>query len=133
MLFDSQAYYRYLGEFHRLLFDDMSLEDIFAEIHFSHTERRYVNLYVMRDKDTFFKYFEMQDHYGLTGVFDQVLSALFYQMDHCPIKKEIVAMLGVTRDMIKKPASLFAIKEVTKDLHSFSWYVKKRSLVLRRS
>jgi hypothetical protein len=130
MAFNSQAYYRYLGELRHHLFVDMSLNDIFENINYSHAERRFVNMYLIQDAETFYKYYSKRHHYKLSGVFNQILCAIFHQMDKCPIKYDIAKMLRLKKEMIETPVTSFELKEVTKDLYSFAWYVKKREMSL---
>lgn len=129
--FDQRIYQAYLDKLGKHLFGEISIKKILNGIHYSHRERRFMALYLLKDKETFHTLYENREKLGIEQLFNQVISALFYKVDKCQFKQDLIEKFEIQKEMITSPATIFEVKEVTKDINSFIWYVRKRQLLGR--
>ncbi|ADO59932.1 hypothetical protein PPSC2_28515 (plasmid) [Paenibacillus polymyxa SC2] len=119
---------QYIKELHNHLFENESIDSILRSIRKNHRKRRFMNMYVLKDKETFHYYYVRRNEMGLDGVFNQIVSALFYEEQKLLIKSKFICEMNIKREMISSPALMVEIKEFTKDLQSFVWYATKKVL-----
>lgn len=129
MNYFEEAYIQYIDDLHYHLFEGKTLEEIFAGISESHRKRRFVAMYLLRDPKTFHSYFEKRFDLGLEGIFNQVISALFFEKDKLLIKRKLIAKLELNRGMVRTPVSEHDLRVLTKDLQAFVWHATKQILL----
>jgi hypothetical protein len=128
MRWDQEMFNQYIDELQKHLFNGMTIEEIIEEAkHDHHQARRLMNLYILKDKETFHDFYERREELGIQSIFDQVISALFHQTEKRPVKKEITELLGIRERMIVMRVDGYGIKEFDKDLLTFGMYWRKRA------
>lgn len=126
-----EPYKEYLAELGSHLFANASFEEILQTKKKSHRKKRYVALYLAQDNETFHHYYERRKEFGLEQIYSQLISALLFETEKSPIKREMVKELEVTKDMIDFPCFDYEINEIKKDLNSFQLYLLKRTSKIR--
>jgi hypothetical protein len=128
MRWDQELFNQYIAELQKHLFNGMTIEEIIEEAkHDHHQARRLMNLYILKDKETFHDFYERREELGIQSIFDQVISALFYQTEKRPVKQEITNLLGIREDMIDTRMQGYPLKEFNKDLLTYGMYWRKRA------
>ncbi|KIL38678.1 hypothetical protein SD70_24825 [Gordoniibacillus kamchatkensis] len=127
MEFDQKFFVGYLQELQNHLFPDQLIEDIIAMVDNHHQARRFVAMYLLQDRETFHHYFERRKEFGIGGIVDTVISALFHDTNKKPAKQVLIDLLGISEEMIHTRVEGYAIKEFNKDLNSFLFFWRKRT------
>ncbi|MCM3624323.1 hypothetical protein M4D70_19025 [Brevibacillus borstelensis] len=128
MKWDQELFIQYVAELQEHLFSDMTLEEIIEKAKVDHHRaRRFMNLYILKDKTTFHNFYSRREDLEIQSIFDQVISALFYETEKRPIKQEIIIdLLGIRQEMIQNGVEGYGIKEFDKDLLAYGMYWRKR-------
>lgn len=121
-----EEYKAYLSELSEHLFDDKKISEIIQNTHLSHRKKRFVVLYLARDKETFDSYYAKRKSLGLESIFSQLIAGLLYETDKHVVKRAMVSTLKLTEEMIEQPVEEHEKKEVNKDLNSFLFYLRKQ-------
>ncbi|MBP1309188.1 hypothetical protein JOD82_002208 [Paenibacillus sp. 1182] len=119
---------QYIKELHNHLFENEPIDSILRSIRKNHRKRRFMNMYVLKDKETFHYYYVRRNEMGLDGAYNQIVSALFHEEQKLLIKSKFIYEMSIKREMISSPVLIVEIKEFTKDLQSFVWYATKKVL-----
>lgn len=128
MNIDQSIFENYLIELKNHLFEGMSLDNILAKVHNNYRARRYVAVYLLKDKYTFHDLYLMRFDFRLNDIFDTVLSAIFSQSDEKTLlKQELIEKLDLCNEMIDLKVEGYPIREFWKDVNSFLMYQRKRS------
>lgn len=129
MNYNEQAYLEYIDELRYHLFGGKTLEEIFIDIADNHRKKRFAAMYLLRDPETFHAYYERRDELGLSDLFNEIISTLFYHKEKLLIKRKFISRLNVNMDMITSPVPESELKVLTKDLQSFVWHATKAILM----
>ncbi|MFF2531240.1 hypothetical protein ACFVS2_20270 [Brevibacillus sp. NPDC058079] len=124
-----ELFNQYIDKMRNNLFMDTTLEDLFGSIASNHRVKRFVALYLLKDKETFHGYFMKRHEFGLEGVFNQTISALYFESEKLVIKNMFISELSISKAMMSSPATIVEAKETTKDLQAFVWYATKEILL----
>jgi hypothetical protein len=128
MRWDQEMFNQYIEELQNHLFNGMKIEEIIeAAKNDHHQARRLLNLYILKDKETFCDFYARRVELGIQSRFDQVISALFHQTERRPIKQEIIDLLGIQIEMMKNKVEGYGIREFDKDLSAYLMYWRKRA------
>lgn len=124
----SKGYNDYLLELRHHLFADASVEEIMRNIHKSHRSKRFIALYLAKDKKTFDHYYEKRKELGLESIFNQLISALLHETDKNLMRKFKVKELGINKEMISFPCSNHERDQIRKDFNSIMLYLFKKKM-----
>ncbi|MCM2999989.1 hypothetical protein M3647_21165 [Paenibacillus cellulositrophicus] len=127
MEFDQEAFGEYLEEMWAHLFGNRSLSQIIVEINNSHRARRFFAMYLIKNRETFHTYYQMRAQFGISSIFDTIISALFYEREKKPVKQKLIDLLHIEKDMADQQVEGYPLKEFEKDLNSFLSYWRKRT------
>lgn len=127
MIWDQELFIVYLAELREHLFEKLAIGEI-IELAKSdnYRARRFMNLYIIKDKATFQDWYSKRAELGIQCILDQVISTLFHESWIMPVKKEIIDLLGIRKDMIVHRVVGYQVKEFEKDLLAYIMYWRKR-------
>lgn len=127
MEFDQGAFEDYLEKMWIHLFGNSSLSQIIIEINNSHRARRFFTMYLIKNRETFYSYYQMRAKLGISSIFDTIISALFYEREKKPLKRELIDLLQINLDMADQRIDGYPLEEFDKDLNTFIAYWRKRT------
>jgi hypothetical protein len=119
---------QYVEELQKHLFADMTLDDIINGLQESHRKRRFVAMYLLKDRDTFTSFLSKRHELGIDAVFNQIITTLLNKADSYPFIADWIELLDIKKDMVTKEPSSYEIREMMKDLKSFIFYCTKQEL-----
>ncbi|MCM3786216.1 hypothetical protein M3231_24990 [Neobacillus mesonae] len=122
MVFNQDAFAEYLHELRLHLFGDDSIDEIISKIEDSHRARRFVMLYLIKNRETFYYYHKKRTELGFELLYDTIISALFYERERKPAKQELINLLAINLGMVSKRIEGYPLKEFDKDLNAFLTY-----------
>lgn len=127
MRWDQELFNTYLAELRKHLFAKLTIEEIIELAkHEHHRARRFMNLYIIKDKATFQDCYSKSAELGIQCILDQVIFALFHETRIMPVKKEIIDLLAIRQDMIVNRVVTYQVREFEKDLLAYIMYWRKR-------
>ncbi|WDM21279.1 hypothetical protein [Paenibacillus polymyxa] len=127
MDFDQEAFADYLEKMSAHLFGTNTLSQIIAQINDSHRARRFFTMYLLKNRETFFSYYQMRERLGISFIFDTIICALYYEREKKPVKQTLIDLLQIDLDMVNQQVDGYPLKEFNKDLNSFIFYWRKKT------
>lgn len=124
--FDHEMFLVYVQELHRHLFDEASLETLLDNVHDHHQKHHMVTLHLLKDKGTFYNYFDRKEELGIASIFNIMIGALTENVQGDKIKEHLVSYLDLSPAMMTSEPSEYDKKVLMKNLNSFMMYAKKR-------
>ncbi|WP_405157910.1 hypothetical protein [Paenibacillus sp. FSL H8-0283] len=127
MQFDQEAFGEYLEQMWEHLFETNTLSQIIAKINNNHRARRFFAMYLLKNRETFYLYYQMREELGIGYIFDIIISALFHEREKRPVKQELIDLLQINLNMANQQVEGYPLKEFNKDLNSFLTFWRKRT------
>lgn len=127
MQFDQEAFGEYLEQMWEHLFEANPLSKIIAKINNNHRARRFFAMYLLKNRETFYSYYQMREELGIGYIFDTAISALFHEREKKPVKQEMIDLLQINLNMANQQVEGYSLREFDKDLNSFLAYWRKRT------
>lgn len=81
MQFDQEAFGEYLEQMWEHLFETKTISQIMAKINTNHRARRFLAMYLLKNRETFHLYYQMREELGIGYIFDTIISALFHERE----------------------------------------------------
>ncbi|WCF11513.1 hypothetical protein NDS46_31645 (plasmid) [Paenibacillus thiaminolyticus] len=129
MSYFEQSFEEYINELRTYLFGDISIDEIFNGAIAYHRNKRFIMMYLLKDRETFSQYYLKRHALGLENIFNQIIASLFFEREKMLIKRKIISKLRLAEEMIVIPVSDVDKRVVTKDLQAFVWYATKKVLI----
>ena len=125
--FDQAFFNNYLHNLQNHLFPDKSIDEIVDKVNNDYRPRRFVAIYVLKDKETFHHYYQRRKELNIELLFNTVISALFHQRDKKIVKQELIDLLCINEEMAGEKIEGFAVREFDKDLNVFIFQFRKQT------
>lgn len=120
---------QYVNYLHFHLMESKKIEDIIQGLWVDHQARRFLMMYVLQDRDTFYYYYQNRYRFGLGFLFNQICTAMFSGTS-MPVKKKITQSVGIKKYMIDEVVSKEHVMQFEKELHSYLWFKNKGKYVI---
>lgn len=127
MKLDQSMLEGYLTEMQNHLFGGISIDEIIEQVGYNHRARRFIAIYLLKNKDTFHHYYSNRTEMGIEYILDIAISSLFYERSIKPIKQELINLLEINENIFYRKVEGYPLKEFDKDLNSLLVYWRKRS------
>ncbi|MBT2282208.1 hypothetical protein J7E78_01405 [Paenibacillus polymyxa] len=127
MIFDQEAFGEYLEQMWEHLFETNTISQIIAKINSNHRARRFFAMYLLKNRETFYLYYQMREELGIGYIFDTAISALFHELEKKPVKQELIDLLQIDLSMADQKVEGYLLREFEKDLNSFLTFWRKRT------
>ncbi|MGP3783664.1 hypothetical protein [Paenibacillus sp. 1A_MP2] len=127
MQFDQEEFGEYLEQMWEYLFETNTISQIIAKINTNHRARRFLAMYLLKNRETFHLYYQMREELGIGYIFDIIISALFHEREKRPVKQELIDLLQISLNMANQQVEGYPLKEFNKDLNSFLTFWRKRT------
>ncbi|NOU53727.1 hypothetical protein HN020_02775 [Brevibacillus borstelensis] len=124
--FDHGMFLEYVKELHEHLFESFEFEDLLVNVHNHHQKHHLVTLHLLKDKETFHRYYSKKDELGISSIFDIIVGTLTENVAGDKIKEHLVSNLELTPEMKASDAADYDKKVLMKNLKSFMMYARKK-------
>ncbi|MCM3470170.1 hypothetical protein [Brevibacillus borstelensis] len=130
--FDHDMFLEYVNELHEHLFGSLAFEELFDGVHNHHQKHHLVTLHLLKDKETFRRYYTKKEVLGISSIFDIIIGTLTENVAGDKIKEHLVAHLELTPQLKTTDAADYDKKVLMKNLKSFMMYSRKRKGVFNQ-
>jgi hypothetical protein len=124
--FDHDMFLKYTQELHEHLFGSLAFEDLLIDVHDHHQKHHLVTLHLLKDKETFHRYYNRRKELGIESIFNIIIGTLTEDVEGDKIKEHLVSFLEISPEMKTEEASGYDKKVFMKNLKSFMMYAKKK-------
>ena len=130
--FDQELFIEYIEKLHEHLVENSTFDELVEGMNDHHQKHHLVTLHLLKDKNTFYHYFNHKEQFQLTSVFDILIGALTESVTGDKIKEHFISYLNLSPVMITSQPSVYDKKVLMKNLKSFMAYSRKRKGVYDR-